>query len=118
MKDMSENTASLKRQYAYAVVIGLAITFFVLVHIQVIHPYPTQYRMITNGSMYKIQEKNWFFPWTYYEEGDCWGNKEVFDTCMLSRAEDKLGRLKAEEKARMIVRKVKIKASPWKPLNE
>ena len=117
MKDMSEN-ASLKRQVAYAAVIGLAITFFISVHLEIIHPYPTQYRIVTNGSVYKIQEKNWFFPWAYYKEKGDWGDKEVFDTCMLSRAKDRLAFLEKMEKDRMTVKEVKVKASPWKPLNE
>jgi hypothetical protein len=68
--------------------------------------------------MYKIQEKNWFFPWTYYKERNDWGDREVFDTCMLSRAKDRMTFLERREKDRMIVREVEIKANPWEPLNE
>ena len=107
---------SVKRTMAVVIIIGLMATFCMLVHVEWIHPYPTQYRIVTNGSMYKIQEKNWFIPWMYYKEDAGWDNEKVFSTRMLSRAKGKLVWLERREKDRMTVKEVKIKANPWKPI--
>ena len=58
-QEKQQQIESVKRTMSVVVVVALAITFCLLVHCEWIHPYPAQYRIITDGETYKIQEKNY-----------------------------------------------------------
>lgn len=69
-EDRRESIRVVKQALAVGTVLIAVFLFVIFTYNEWYHPYPNQYRVVTNGDMYKIQEKNWFFPWQIYKEPD------------------------------------------------
>jgi hypothetical protein len=116
LEPTQEQIASVKRTIAVTIIIALIAIFFMLVHFEWIHPYPNQYRIVTNGEVYKVQEKNWFYSWHIYKELDGYYGYRVRHFYSTKEAEEYMNNLKKEE-ARRMQGKPPDPADEWKPVN-
>ena len=107
---------SVKKTVLVAGLIGLIGIFVILAYFEWIHPYPNQYRIITNGDIYKVQERNWFFPWHVYDEYDGHYGGMVKRFYHKEEAEEYMEDLR-EEEARRMEGKPPDPENEWKPLN-
>jgi hypothetical protein len=110
-----KSVRAAKRLVLISIFIVVGVTFLLFTYNEWIHPYPNQYRVVTNGEQYKVEEKNWFFSWHIYKEFDGYYGYRVRHFYSKGDAEEYMEDLKRQE-ARRMAGKPTLPEDEWKPL--
>lgn len=116
MKERQEMARFAKKTVAVGILVGAIVAFLMFSYNEWYHPYPNKYRVVTNGEVYKIQKKNWFFPWQIYTEFDGYMGNRIPRYYSEDRAKEAVKELEHREARRMRGKPAR-ESDEWKPLD-